>query len=112
MTHRVAHVTQAAADARGVAREAATAARDTRTRSRLLRGQTAALRAKLDAGHGRTQTREVYLALLAEVFASSGLMDDLRESDPPADNDAVDAARSAHRRILGRLAALGPSLPN
>ena len=71
-------------------------------RSRLLRGQNAALRAKFVA-RGHTQTKEAYAALLAEMFASSELMNDLWRSH---------AAQCAHRRILERYAALGPSLPN
>jgi hypothetical protein len=71
-------------------------------RSRLLRGQNAALRAKL-AARVPTQTKEAHAALLAELFVSSELMNDLWRSY---------AARCAHRRILERYAALGPSLPN
>jgi hypothetical protein len=95
-------VTCAAIDARARARASAAASRRARMRSRLLRGQNAALRAKF-AARGLAQTKEAYTALLAELFVSSELMNDLWRSH---------AARCAHRRILERYAALGPSLPN
>jgi hypothetical protein len=114
MTDTAVDVARAAGEARVVARATAAACRLTRIRSRLLRAQSAALRAKLDAGSGRTQTRAVYTAMLGEIFASAGLMDDLSQSRLWPDRRAsfLQAAQSGHRRILERYAAFGPSLPN
>jgi hypothetical protein len=113
MNNSAAEVTQAAVQARIVARAAAAAARLTRTRSRLLRGQSAALRAKHVAAAGRTPTTDAYKTMLAELFASSDLMTDLWRSPVPAGRQAaLHAACCAHHRILARYAALGPSLPN
>lgn len=84
-------------------------ARSGSARARLVRGQAAAIRAKLEAG-ARLPRGVDYEAVVLDLVTSAGLLRHLERS--ASSPDLLRAARDAHRWLLLRYAALGPSLPN
>ena len=101
----------AARDAREQARRARVAARSARGHGRLLCGQAAALRAKLRASPGRAVQPAQYEALVGDLLASAGVLADLAVRRERGAAELLALARDAHRRLLTRYAAFGPSLP-
>lgn len=104
-----ASVIEGARETRATAASLRVQARSSSARARLVRGQAAAIRVKVEAG-ARLPKGVDYDAVVGDLVTSARLLQHL-ESDASSP-ELLWAARDAHRRLLTRYAALGPSLPN
>jgi hypothetical protein len=69
------------------------------------------LRAKLTVSPGRSVPTARYEALIGDLLASAEVMADLAPRRERGAAELLALARDAHRRLLDRYAAFGPSLP-
>jgi hypothetical protein len=104
-----ASVIEGARKTRATAASLRTEARSSSARARLVRGQAAAIRVKVEAG-ARLPRGVDYEAVVLDLVTSARLLRHLESSASPP--ELLRAARDAHRWLLARYAALGPSLPN